>query len=71
VYFKIREEKPHIAFSEIVEGSRIYNFYVQRLVNFYTKIWRKMNSNTAPATRVRVERQHATTSRAARRRLRA
>jgi hypothetical protein len=71
VYFKIREEKPYIVFLEVVEGSWIYNFHGHHLVKFYTKIWRKMNSNTAPATRVRVERQHATTSRAARRRLRA
>jgi hypothetical protein len=35
----------------------MYNFHVQCLVNFYTKIWRKINSNTAPATRVREERR--------------
>jgi hypothetical protein len=47
VYFKICEEKPYIAFLEVVEGGWIYNLHVQRLVNFYTKIWRKINSNRA------------------------
>jgi hypothetical protein len=48
VYFKICEEKPYIVFLEVVEGDWIYNFHVQHLVNFYTKIWWKINSNRAP-----------------------
>jgi hypothetical protein len=64
VYFKICEEKPHIAFLEVVEGDKIYNFCVQSLVEFYSKFWRNSNLKSVPATHFRAGRQHAATSRA-------